>query len=108
MEEIKEESCSTSSKCCVKGIAVVVICSLICFFLGYYFGSKTTKSPSLHRRKVEYRDDLVPLFVKPRKGDDVLVPVVHDDPLEPVVAVVQLIQRLVVEIVGVEVLDVLL
>ncbi len=50
MEEIKEQSCSTNSKkCCVKGIAIVVICSLICFFLGYYFGSKTNNRASVSR-----------------------------------------------------------
>ena len=42
MEEIKEESCSTKAKkCCTKGIVIVLICSLISFFLGYYFGSKS-------------------------------------------------------------------
>ncbi len=45
MEEIKEGSCSTNSKkCCTKGIIIIVICSLMCFFLGYYFGNKANSN----------------------------------------------------------------
>ena len=45
MEEIKEESCSTESKkCCTKGILIVIICSLVCFFLGYYLGNKSNNN----------------------------------------------------------------
>ena len=44
MEELKEESCSTNSKkCCVKGIVLIIICSIVCFFLGYYAGSKSNR-----------------------------------------------------------------
>ena len=42
MDEIKEEACSTESKkCCTNGIIILVVCSLLCFFLGYYFGNKS-------------------------------------------------------------------
>ena len=45
MDEIKEESCSTASKkCCTKGIMILVVCSLVCFFLGYYFGNKSNSN----------------------------------------------------------------
>ena len=44
MEEIKEESCSTGAKkCCVKGIILIVVCSIVCFFFGYYFGSRSNR-----------------------------------------------------------------
>lgn len=45
MEEIKKDSCSTEQKkCCKKGIIIIVICSLACFFLGYYFGNKSNSN----------------------------------------------------------------
>ena len=40
MEEQSQKECKTK-KCCVKGIIVVIICSLVCFFIGYYAGSKS-------------------------------------------------------------------
>lgn len=43
-ENLQEQSSSCpveSKKCCTKGIVIVVVCSLICFFLGYYFGNKS-------------------------------------------------------------------
>lgn len=45
MEENLNQSCSSNKqKCCSKGIIIVVICSLVCFFVGYYAGSKSTKT----------------------------------------------------------------
>ena len=45
MDEIKEEACSTESKkCCTNGIIILVVCSLLCFFLGYYVGSKSNSN----------------------------------------------------------------
>ena len=42
MEENLKEECSSSSKqCCMKWVAIVVACSLICFFIGYYAGSRS-------------------------------------------------------------------
>ena len=40
MEEQSQKECKTKN-CCVKGIVIVIVCSLICFFLGYYAGSKS-------------------------------------------------------------------
>ena len=40
MEEQSQKECK-AKKCCVKGIIIVIVCSLICFFIGYYAGSKS-------------------------------------------------------------------
>ena len=48
MEENLQEQSSgcpvDSKKCCTKGIIIVIVCSLICFFLGYYFGNKSNSN----------------------------------------------------------------
>lgn len=40
MEEQTQKECKTKH-CCGKCIIVVIICSLVCFFIGYYAGSKS-------------------------------------------------------------------
>ena len=40
MEEQTQKECKTK-KCCGKCIVIVIICSLLCFFAGYYAGTKS-------------------------------------------------------------------
>ncbi|MBO7612128.1 MAG: hypothetical protein J6T23_07970 [Elusimicrobia bacterium] len=40
MEEQSQKECKTK-KCCAKGVIIVIVCSLLCFFIGYYAGSKS-------------------------------------------------------------------
>ncbi len=40
MEEQAQKECQVK-KCCAKGIIILIVCSLVCFFLGYYAGSKS-------------------------------------------------------------------
>ena len=40
MEEQPQKECKVK-KCCAKCIIIVIVCSLVCFFLGYYAGTKS-------------------------------------------------------------------
>ena len=40
MEEQSQKECKTKG-CCGKCIIIVVVCSLLCFFAGYYSGTKS-------------------------------------------------------------------
>ena len=40
MEEQSQKECKTK-KCCAKCIIIVIVCSLLCFFAGYYAGTKS-------------------------------------------------------------------
>ncbi|WP_372519203.1 hypothetical protein [Candidatus Ruminimicrobiellum ovillum] len=40
-ENVKQECPTDSKKCCSKCIIIVIVCSLLCFFIGYYAGTKS-------------------------------------------------------------------
>ena len=46
MEEQQTQKECQAKKCCAKGIIIVIVCSLVCFFLGYYAGSKSLATVS--------------------------------------------------------------
>lgn len=69
MEENLQETCSTNSKkCCTKGIIIIIVCSLLCFFIGYYVGNKSTNKhfrPNINRPFSSTRVPRVPKIPKP-------------------------------------------
>ncbi|MBR3655329.1 MAG: hypothetical protein IKN62_07885 [Elusimicrobia bacterium] len=64
MEEQSQKECKTQ-KCCTKGIIIVIVCSLVCFFLGYYAGSKSLATVSTSAVNKPFSSSSIPKIPNP-------------------------------------------